>query len=146
MGFEPTLGYEPTNGLANRPLRPLEYPSTVNLHGTIVSSHPASRQCHSVRKSKNWRRGQDSNLQAFLGRRFSRPLRYQLRYPSNTSIIVTGIDEKAKRQFLPILLNQFASARQDRAAEPAEWQCCHRAVESSPRVRQTSGQWPAHSH
>ena len=32
VGFEPTLGYEPTNGLANRPLRPLEYPSTGTHH------------------------------------------------------------------------------------------------------------------
>ena len=30
-----------------------------------------------------WRRGQDSNLQALIGRWFSRPLRYQLRYPSD---------------------------------------------------------------
>src|SRR5690606_4335135 len=29
-GFEPSLGpFDPTSGLANRPLRPLEYPSTL---------------------------------------------------------------------------------------------------------------------
>ena len=67
MGFEPMLPYTNTNGLANRPLQPLEYFSTPDMERMMrIELTPSAWKAevlplNYIRRIKKWSGRRDSN-------------------------------------------------------------------------------------